>query len=113
MARLPAFTRKGAGPAKGGGVAQTIAKEPPTGQDAGDSEGPGDETSGPEEAGPDEQADPSEIAVCPNCGCTFDDQTGKVIPEGHPQHPGTGLPSAGGGAGGQDESGQGSAGDEN
>lgn len=78
MARLPQFTRKA--------PALMIAigdKKGPL--DAGNDEaGPDD---GPEEADDAEEQDPKDIAVCPACGCTFNDETGKVLKESHPQHP--------------------------
>lgn len=109
MARVPSFQRKGP-PA--GHPALMIAIGKPKGDD-GQADG-GDAQDGPEESGMDEAHDENEIATCPNCGCTFNDQTGKIIPDGHPQHPasgggmdGTGAPA--GGSGG-DESGASGAG---
>ncbi len=64
-------------------------------------EGPGgsENEDGPEEASDEEQQDPQDIAVCPSCGCTFNDETGKVLKESHPQHPSNAEGSLPGGPG--------------
>lgn len=36
---------------------------------------------------PDDEAPAGEAAVCPECGCCFDDASGDVIPEGDPRYP--------------------------
>ena len=96
MARVPSFQRKG--PPSGPDLMIAIGKK-------GD-EGPADGgEDGPEESGMDETHDEKDIAVCPNCGCTFNDETGKIIPEGHPQHPASGDANGGTPMSGGDESG--------
>lgn len=101
MARVPSFQRKG--PPSGPDLMIAIGKK-------GD-EGPADGgEDGPEESGMDETHDEKDIAVCPNCGCTFNDETGKIIPEGHPQHPASGGDMPAGDASGGDESGGASGG---
>lgn len=93
MARIPSFQRKGGPPAL------MVAIGTP--KDGGQADGGSDDESGegPEMSGPDETHDEKDIAVCPNCGCTFNDETGKIIPEGHPQHP---MMAAGGASTGDD-----------
>lgn len=88
MARSLSMTRKGA-PALMIAVGKKLGETP---------------DDGPEVSGSDESHDEHDIAVCPACGCTFNDLTGKVLSEDHPQHPGnSGTPSDGGSGG--DESG--------
>lgn len=86
MARLPSFQRK----APALMIAIGDKKGPPSG---GDEFGGDDE--GTETAPDNEEQDPSEVAVCPACGCTFNDETGKVLKESHPQHPANGAGSGG------------------
>lgn len=88
--RMPAFTRKGASaPAP-----STIAKPPNNGADdpndrtqSPSPDGTADTEDTPEISGNDEQHDPQAMAVCPSCGCVFNDDTGKVLNEDHPQYP--------------------------
>lgn len=99
MARLPQFTRKG--PPKAPALMIAIGDKgkdaPPMAHDEPDGDEGADD--GPEEADDVEQQDPKDIAVCPACGCTFNDETGKVLKESHPQHPANqagGTPAGGG-----------------
>lgn len=91
MARMPSFLRKGApspaNPASGGDErgAPTV-----DGADEYDAETP--------IASPDSEQDPKDIAVCPKCGCVFNDESGEVIPEGHAAHPASGSPAGGPGS---------------
>lgn len=88
MARMPSFLRKGKAPS------------PANASSGGDESGA--TVDGAEEynaetpiASPDSEQDPKEIAVCPKCGCVFNDETGEVIPEGHAAHPASGTPAGG------------------
>lgn len=55
--------------------------------------------------GDDPGADPTEeAAVCPECGCVFDDGTGEIVKEGDPRYP-TEKGNGGSGGSGGDESG--------
>lgn len=88
--RHAGFQRKGAHPAVV--VAVGLRKEAPmkgsandaTGQDTGEDEG-----NEGREAEPTERYGTHELSACPKCGSVFHDPTGVVIPEGHPDHPGT------------------------
>ena len=80
MARLPSFQRKA--PALMIAIKDKGDGSPVSGND----EAGGDDE-GAETAPDNEEQDPSEVAVCPACGCTFNDETGKVLKESHPQHP--------------------------
>jgi hypothetical protein len=72
--RTPAFQRK---PALT--VAIGVGKPKPDAPDPSDDAAPtdGDETPDGKEA----------AAVCPDCGCVFDDATGEVVKEGDPRYP--------------------------
>lgn len=80
MARLPQFTRKGAPPINADTGDDTST---PDNSDTSD----GSDGADVETADDGEQQDANEIAVCPACGCAFNDETGKVLNDTHPQHP--------------------------
>lgn len=98
MARMPSFLRKGKAP--------TPANTDNGGDESGASTPDGAEEYNAETpiASPDSEQDPKDIAVCPKCGCVFNDETGEVIPEGHAAHPASGNP-AGGPSGEADDTG--------
>lgn len=84
MARVPSFLRKGAttptavADNSGGDEAEAYSDDTPIAKSS-------------------ETQNEADIAVCPKCGCCFNDDSGTVIPEGHPQHPGSsgGTPAGG------------------
>lgn len=81
--RTPAFTRKpNLVVAIGTKGAPDPAKDTPT------DEAEADE--GPATSPTDKMHDEQDVAVCPNCGCVFNDETGEVLNEDHPQHPANG-----------------------